>query len=267
MLEPFDLSKSEVMGNRRARLIHEWAADHGRRILDPMSLFKNKAALEYLPAAVNLPAHRTLVRKAPISPTRIVYSTPTVETTNRILRQYKYHDEHFLRVQVTDEMPEGRIQGCNDGRNDLVYERVNRVFKAGIRMGNVHWKFLAYGNSQSRKNGAFFFNEATGEGLTCEKIRQRMGQFDHIKVVAKYAARLGQCVSTTRPVQGIAIPRIVKIQDKERGGHCFTDGVGKMAPFLAEMVADDWKLPSPPSAAQFRMGGCKVSSYPPVRSS
>ncbi|KAK1825842.1 RNA dependent RNA polymerase-domain-containing protein [Podospora conica] len=220
ILKLFELSKIEVMGFRRARLVLEYAADHGRRIFNPMSLIKNKAALEYLPATVNLPAHCTLVRKVTITPTRIVYSTPTVETTNRILRKYKDHHEHFIR----------RIQGCND------------VLKAGIRMGHVHWKFLAYGNSQVRENGAFFFNEAAREGLTCEKIRQRMGQL------------------------GIAV-KIVRIQDKERGGHCFTDGVGKISPFMAKMVADDWKLPSPPSAIQFRMAGCKgvLVTWPGVK--
>lgn len=254
-----ELSEIKDMGHSRARLVLEYAADQGRRIFDPMSLFQNKNALEYLPATVKLPPHCTLVRKATITPTRIIYNTPTVETTNRVLRQYKYHQDNFLRIQVTDEMLEGRIQGCDGDRNDLVYDRVNRIFRAGIRMGNVHWKFLAYGNSQVRENGAFFFNETAGE--TCDKIRQRMGRFDHITVVAKYAARLGQCLSTTRPVPSISIPKIVKIQDIERNGHCFTDGVGKISPFLAKMVADDWKLFSHPSAIQFRMGGCKVSAH------
>ena len=255
----FELSEIMVMGHSRARLALEYAADQGRRIFDPISLFQNKNALEYLPATVNLPSHCTLIRKATITPTRIIYSTPTVETTNRILRQYKYHQDHFLRIQFTDEMLEGRIQGCDGDRYDLVYDRVDRILRAGIRMGNVHWKFLAYGNSQVRENGAFFFNETAGE--TCDKIRQWMGRFDHITVVAKYAARLGQCLSTTRPVPSISVPKIVKIQDVERNGHCFTDGVGKISPFLAKMVADDWKSFTHPSAIQFRMGGCKVSVY------
>lgn len=86
-----------------------------------------------------------------------------------------------------------------------------------------------------------------------------MGNFSHIKVVAKYAARLGQCFSTTRAINGLLKPDIVKIRDIERNGYCFTDGVGKISPFLAQMIAAELGLRSDtvPSAFQFRLGGCK----------
>lgn len=94
-----------------------------------------------------------------------------------------------------------------------------------------------------------------------------MGRFSHITVVAKYAARLGQCFSTTRPVPIVSAPRIVKIPDVEKGKHCFTDGVGKVSSFLANMIANDWNIVPPPSAVQFRMGGCKgiLVTWPDVK--
>jgi RNA-dependent RNA polymerase len=94
-----------------------------------------------------------------------------------------------------------------------------------------------------------------------------MGRLSHIKNVAKYAARLGQCFSTTRLMRCISSPQIVKIPDVERNGHCFTDGVGKISPFLAQMVAEDWGVPGRPSAFQFRMGGCKgvLVTWPDAR--
>jgi RNA-dependent RNA polymerase len=90
-----------------------------------------------------------------------------------------------------------------------------------------------------------------------------MGNFSHINVVAKYAARLGQCFSTTRAIRGLAAPDIVKIPDIERvfegEEHCFTDGVGKISPFLAQMISADLglRVQVAPSAFQFRLGGCK----------
>jgi RNA-dependent RNA polymerase len=86
-----------------------------------------------------------------------------------------------------------------------------------------------------------------------------MGNFTHIKVVAKYAARLGQCFSTTRAIHGLSKPDIVKIPDIERNGHCFTDGVGKISSFLAQMITAELglRLTTAPSAFQFRLGGCK----------
>ena len=52
---------------------------------------------------------------------------------------------------------------------------------------------------------------------------------------------------------------ITHTEDIERNGRNFTDGVGKMSQFVAQMIAHDLKLPGrePPSAFQFRLGGCK----------
>jgi RNA-dependent RNA polymerase len=88
-----------------------------------------------------------------------------------------------------------------------------------------------------------------------------MGNFSHISVVARYAARLGQCFSTTRAINGLVRPDIVEIPDIKRNGYCFTDGVGKISPFLAQMIAAELGLridiAPAPSAFQFRLGGCK----------
>ena len=86
-----------------------------------------------------------------------------------------------------------------------------------------------------------------------------MGDFTRIRVVAKYAARLGQCFSTTRAINGLSNPTLVKIDDIERNGFCFTDGVGKISLVMAQIIANDLGLPgnTAPSAFQFRLGGCK----------
>lgn len=127
----------------------------------------------------------------------------------------------------------------------------------GISIGDRHYEFLAFGNSQFRENGAYFF--CPTEHLSCDDIRGWMGNFSHIPVVAKYAARLGQCFSTTRAINGLSKPDIVKIADIENNGFCFTDGVGKISPFLAQMIAAELNLrvKAAPSAFQFRLGGCK----------
>lgn len=86
-----------------------------------------------------------------------------------------------------------------------------------------------------------------------------MGNFSHINVVAKYAARLGQCFSTTRAINGLSAPTLITIPDIEKGEYCFTDGVGKISPFLAQMICSELGIRSTttPSAFQFRLGGCK----------
>ena len=139
-----------------------------------------------------------------------------------------------------------------------VFTRVKRTMINGITIGDRHYEFLAFGNSQFREHGAYFF--APVEHLRPEGIRSWMGYFGDIKVVAKHAARLGQCFSTTRAINGTKV-KIVEIEDIERGRYNFTDGVGKISKFLAQMAASELGLsmPSgePPSVFQFRLGGCK----------
>ncbi|KAI1379993.1 RNA dependent RNA polymerase-domain-containing protein [Hypoxylon crocopeplum] len=89
-----------------------------------------------------------------------------------------------------------------------------------------------------------------------------MGEVNHIRVVAKYAARLGQCFSTTRVPRASPIGQaIVQIQDIEHNGWCFTDGVGKIAPSRAKFLVQNliWKKSGQtiPSVFQFRLGGSK----------
>ncbi|KAK4130127.1 RdRP-domain-containing protein [Trichocladium antarcticum] len=263
-----EMSSRDTKDPNRARLILEYAADQGTTIYNPMDLLKDRAALTYYPTALHIPPYCALVRKVTITPTRIYFSTPTVETTNRVVRHYRQVQDHFLRVQFTDELLDGRIRACETDRDDELYTRIYRVLIQGIRMGTWHWKFLAFGNSQIRENGAFFFcQQGDGSPVSCDTIRQWMGNFTHISSIAKLAARLGQCFSTTRLLRHILAPRIVKIDDMEKDGFCFTDGVGKISGVLAHFVSDDWNLYPAPSAFQFRMGGCKgiLVAWPEVK--
>ncbi|RGP77438.1 putative rna-dependent rna polymerase sad-1 [Fusarium longipes] len=225
--------------------------------MDPMSIFDSQRDSEdnYI-SIPRIPPYCGLVRKAVITPTTVRYSTPTIEVSNRVMRRYKHIPDRFLRVQFTEESEKGRI-GVNKDQNDEVYKKVLRTMYEGIRVGGRLYEFLAFGNSQLRTNGAYFF--CPTEHISCDEIRRWMGQFSHIKVVAKYAARLGQCFSTTRNVRGISSPETLQIPDIDRNGHCFTDGAGKISTFLAKFIAEDMALDvcADPSAFQFRMGGCK----------
>ncbi|GAB1312244.1 hypothetical protein MFIFM68171_02454 [Madurella fahalii] len=255
-----ELSKPGCLDSSRARLILEYAADQGQKIYDPMALFENQAALTYYPTTLHIPEYCALVRKVTVTPTNIYFNTPTVEATNRVVRRYNQVQELFLRVQFTDELLEGRIKAGEADRHDELFTRIYRIMLHGIRMGKWHWRFLAFGNSQIREHGAFFFcqpDEGDENAVTCDSICRWMGNFNHISVVAKLAARLGQCFSSTRLLNCISSPKIVKIPDVEKGEYCFTDGVGKISPMLSQLVSDAWGLHSAPSAFQFRMGGCK----------
>lgn len=220
-----------------------------------MSLFKNPEAEAYYPSS-RIPHYCALVRKAVITPTTIRFSTPTVETSNRVMRRYNHIQDRFLRIQFTEEAEIGRIT-VNKDQSEEVWKRVLRTLYQGIRIGDRVYEFLAWGTSQLRQCGAYFF--CPTDHVSCDDIRKWMGQVSHIKIVAKYAARLGQCFSTTREIRGIYVPAIRPIADVERNGYCFTDGVGIISPFVSQLVIEEMDLDvlDQPSAFQFRMGGCK----------
>lgn len=155
-----------------------------------------------------------------------------------------------------------------------VFSRIMTAMENGIQIGDRLFEFLAFGNSQIREHGAYFF--ASTDHISAADIRAWMGEFRDIRVVAKHAARLGQCfckfsglsgqttlitiTATTYAIRGVRVDvqeiEDIKYHDNE---YCFSDGVGKISEFLARMIATELRL-SPgqyPSCVQFRLGGCK----------
>ncbi|KAB8236873.1 RNA dependent RNA polymerase [Aspergillus alliaceus] len=223
---------------------------------DPMKIFE----LKFIKGVthIKIPPYCCYMRSARITPSTIYYNTPTVDISNRIVRRYIEHADRFLRVRFTDEKVLGRINCTTDSTMDEVFTRIKRALTNGIVIGDRRYEFLAFGNSQFREHGAYFF--APLSNLTAANIRAWMGHFNSIRNVAKHAARLGQCFSTTRAIASCPV-EMVKIEDVERNGYTFSDGVGRISRFLAQMSMSELKIKTPtgepPSAFQFRLGGCK----------
>jgi RNA-dependent RNA polymerase len=204
-----------------------------------------------------LPKHCIMQRSVNITPTTMHVASPVMEISNRITRRNLADTERFIRVKFSDEKSEGVLRNMSGGRADAPFDRVSRAMKHGIVVAGRFYEFLAFGNSQFREHGAYFY--APTSTNSADDIRATLGQFDHIRTVAKYGARIGQCFSTTRAMQTTVT--VQKIPDIERNGYTFTDGVGKLSLFLAKMAAQDLGLHNafedPPSLFQFRLGGCK----------
>ncbi|KAF2724692.1 RdRP-domain-containing protein [Polychaeton citri CBS 116435] len=209
-------------------------------------------------ASKKLPRYCALIRSAIITPTIIIFLTPVPETSNRVLRHFRQFEDRFLRVKFTDERYRGKLMVGDDNTSVEVLTRIKRTLKNGIDIGDRHYDFLAFGSSQFREHGAYFF--ASTNLVSAADIRTWMGKFDKIRVVAKYCSRLGQCFSTTRAITSSGV-RLVRIPDIKRNGFIFTDGVGKISVFLAQMIAQELNLPNAsvdyPTVFQFRLAGCK----------
>ncbi|KAH8426461.1 RNA dependent RNA polymerase [Aspergillus melleus] len=249
--------KLSELGDDRARKLLEHVASKNQVYRDPMKIFD----LKFIKGVTDLkiPPYCCYMRSARITPSTIYYNTPTVDISNRIIRRYMEYADHFLRVRFTDEKLLGRINSTTDNTMDEVFTRIKRALSKGIVIGNTHYEFLAFGNSQFREHGAYFF--APTSNLTAANIRAWMGHFNNIRNVAKYAARLGQCFSTTRAISSGSQVDIRPIEDVERNSYIFSDGVGRISRFLAQVAMSDLKIHTPtgdpPSAFQFRLGGCK----------
>ncbi|KAI9719198.1 MAG: hypothetical protein M1828_006291 [Chrysothrix sp. TS-e1954] len=233
----------------------EHVADLGQRFFEPMKMFE----LYPRPSPWNrLPKHLVLTRTVLITPSTIRFSSPAVETSNRVVRHFLGYADRFLRVRFADEHHCGKLFSSGDNSQDALYTRVKRCLSNGIQVGDRRYRYLAAGNSQFREHGAFFF--APTPDLTIEDIRTWMGNFDHIKSVAKYASRVGQCFSTTRAINSASVT-VKRLDDIERNGFNFTDGVGMISRFLAQSIAIELDLPDasedPPAVFQFRLGGSK----------
>jgi RNA-dependent RNA polymerase len=221
---------------------------------DPMDIFqiriKGQGQL-----TKKIPSYCFLARSVNITPTMMHVATPAIETSNRIIRENVADADRFIRVKFTDEKTEGRLTS-HGFTMEALFDRVKRALEQGIVVAGRYYVFLAFGNSQFRENSAYFY--APTESRSADDIRRALGTFDHIKTVAKFGARLGQCFSTTRAIKSIQI-KLEKIPDIERNGFNFTDGVGKLSLFLAQMAAQELGLSfnDPPSLYQFRLAGCK----------
>ncbi|RMZ85701.1 hypothetical protein DV737_g456, partial [Chaetothyriales sp. CBS 132003] len=197
------------------------------RVYDPMSIFTNIKYQKPI-RAKQLPPNCVEVRHVIVTATGIKLLTPTLEQSNRVFRLYKSSADYFLRVKFEDDEYRGqtKLYSSSNNKMDLIFRRVKRTLTHGISIAGRHYEFLAWGNSQLREHSCYFFSK-TENGVTAEKIREEMGVFEHEKIVAKRAARMGQCFSTTSaiPVQIPMISRSKCIRDITNGKYTFTDGV------------------------------------------
>ncbi|CBX94732.1 hypothetical protein LEMA_P117350.1 [Plenodomus lingam JN3] len=234
--------------------ILERVVDKQHVYYEPMDVFslKIRGSLKR-----KVPDYCVLQRSVVITPTMMYVASPLMETSNRITRKYAADADRFIRVKFSDEKNEGVLRNMPGNRAEAVFSRVHHAMTQGVVVAGRYYEFLAFGNSQFREHGAYFY--APTSSKSADDIRISLGKFDHIKTVAKFGARIGQCFSTTRKMRNSVI--LQEIDDVERNGHTFTDGVGKLSLFIAQMAAKELGLPNPfddpPTLFQFRLGGYK----------
>ncbi|ETN46427.1 uncharacterized protein HMPREF1541_00611 [Cyphellophora europaea CBS 101466] len=254
------LRKLKMLPEAKAKQMLVHVDAFGEEIHDPMTIFTDIRYQKPVRAR-QLPRNCVLVYHATVTASGLKIHTPTVDYSNRVVRKYMQHADRFLRVKFEDDEYRGqsKIFASSNKKMQLIIDRVGRALSSGITIAGIHYEFLAYGNSQLREHGAYFF--ASKPEISASMIRAEMGVFDNETIVAKLAARMGQCFSTTVPFH-YPLPPITKdnlIPDIIIGSHIFSDGVGKLSPLAATLVQGNLGISgqTPPSCFQFRLGGCK----------
>ncbi|XP_060186888.1 probable RNA-dependent RNA polymerase 1 isoform X1 [Lycium barbarum] len=201
------------------------------------------------------------VRRVLVTPCKVYFCGPDVNVSNRVLRNYSEDIDNFLRVSFVDEELEKMystelLSKANGIRTDI-YERILSTLRNGFVIGDFFFEFLAFSSSQLRDNSVWMF--ASRPGLTANDIRTWMGDFQQIRNVAKYAARLGQSFGSSRETLSVGRDEIEQIPDVKVHGtnYVFSDGIGKISADFARRVATKCGLQYTPSAFQIRYGGYK----------
>ncbi|MFS7909401.1 putative RNA-directed RNA polymerase [Helianthus anomalus] len=218
------------------------------------------------------------VRRLIITPTKAYCLPPEVELSNRVLRHYREVSDRFSRVTFMDEgmgtfynnvlsfSPAPIVKETASSyitQKTAIFRRVRNILSNGFRLSGRRYCFLNFSANQLRDRSAWFFAE--DENISCNDIISWMGKFDD-KNVAKCAARMGQCFSSTYATVDVMSHEIDwKIKDIKRNGYTFSDGIGKISTELALEVAERLQLKdNQPSAYQIRYAGCKgvVACWP-----
>ncbi|KAJ3699365.1 hypothetical protein LUZ61_003070 [Rhynchospora tenuis] len=203
------------------------------------------------------------VHRLLITPSRVYFCGPEVNVSNRVLRSFKYDLNNFLRVSFVDEDLEKLHSNDLSSKSDPVkhtslYKRIISVLTHGISIGDKkHFEFLAFSSSQLRENSVWMFSPR--RGLTAPGIRSLLGEFEDIRNVAKYAARLGQSFSSSTETLTVQHDEVDLIPDITNGtAYVFSDGIGKISFEFATRVAKKCRLKGfTPTAFQIRYGGYK----------
>ncbi|KAF8035864.1 hypothetical protein BT93_C1784 [Corymbia citriodora subsp. variegata] len=246
---------------KRLKLVQEW-------LLKNTKLVKNQKEL----------TDTVEIRRIVITPTKAHCLPPELELSNRVLRKYKDVADRFLRVTFMDEGLETMkanvlnyyvapilkdVKSVSFSQKTKIFKRVRKIMTDGFYLCGRKYSFLAFSSNQLRDRSAWFF--ADDKEINANKIRAWMGKFKN-KNVAKCAARMGQCFSSTYAT--VEVPRKEvheNFPDIERNGYCFSDGIGMITPDLAREVAEKLKLElNTPSAYQIRYAGYKgvVACWP-----
>ncbi|KAG2379104.1 hypothetical protein C9374_007742 [Naegleria lovaniensis] len=194
-----------------------------------------------------------LMKKILITPTKVYYLLPELDTTNRVIRHFWENRDSFFRVAFLDD----DMAKLYSAKFKNLDSRLQKFLDKGLSMFGYDLKFLGFSAAQLRSASTWFYLQKSSKPTT-KDIREYMGDFSEIKNVAKHAARVGQCFSATYPSFEVSDDEYLVIEDITAEKYIFSDGVGKISEEFANKIHEIRKSTEVrPSAFQIRFAGFK----------
>ncbi|KAL8887549.1 MAG: hypothetical protein Q9215_004891 [Flavoplaca cf. flavocitrina] len=179
-----------------------------------------------------------LTYKVIVTPSTVQLAGPELESSNRVLRNYANFSDHFLRATFADEDGEPLYFDSYHNNSDVFEERFNRLLEAGIKICGRVYEFLGFSHSSLRAQtcwslAPFMHN---GTRINADMLIFKLRDFSHIRIAARSAARIGQTFTDTSKAIPIDPDIVEEIEDVERKGYVFSDGVGTCSLEVMQML-------------------------------
>ncbi|GBM25849.1 RNA-dependent RNA polymerase 2 [Araneus ventricosus] len=209
-----------------------------------------------------VPEKCRLIRRAIVTPTRVMLFPPDLMCENRILRNFD--SEFFLRVTFRDD---DFTQMNFRMYDESVFETVvTRPVNSGIPIGDRHYQLLAWSSSQLKEHGVSMYAKDS-KGITAHDIRRWTEINPRTTMnIPKCLARIGQCFSQTEDTLQIPLNNAyVRFERDIEGGfdpssgtpYVFSDGIGRISEKLIQKVRKTFRHNRECCALQIRYSGCK----------
>ncbi|KIW67302.1 hypothetical protein PV04_06566 [Phialophora macrospora] len=215
----------------------------------------------FLPDAMQSTGSRALIHRVMFTPAGMYLYGPDPISNNRVLRKYSANHDSFIRVQFCDENGEAIRYNANWSNDTIYYSRFKKILNEGFSVAGQRYAFLRFSHSSLRAQSCWFMAPFIHDGslLYDRHLIRDLGDFSGIRCPAKCAARIGQSFSETPIAVTVTADVVHVVDDIERNGRVYSDGVGTGSNTLLERI---WAALPPertvkPSVFQIRFSGAK----------
>ncbi|KAI5248426.1 RNA-directed RNA polymerase [Aureobasidium subglaciale] len=189
---------------------------------------------------VNRHAHIVLVHKLTVTVSGVYLEGPEPEVSNRVLREYQDHSDHFIRVTFVDEDGEP-VHFDSQSDQTAIYARFRKFMESEYLVAGRGYSFLGFSHSSLRSQTCWFMAPFVYQGRTLRapELIRNLGDFSHIRTPARCAARIGQAFTDTTGTVQVEAGVLGRLPDVERNGRCFSDGCSTISLDLLRQV---WRV-------------------------